>query len=297
MRPDRAVVVAHRVERRLGAAQRANAPAAQHVLAHQARRRRPRLDRRRACRSRGSGPTFDATVVTRPLLGVERHRVELVDASTTSALKALPQVGRRLARSAAARSGSPYSSNRSAAAIQAAKTYPWTSASAIGGSAPCARRGGWLSRPSPSSPGCGCRASSDTGTRRSRRRRGRRTRSIQAQRGFEVRAQVGRELAVAGPADVLAERHDPERRRVDAAVVRAVRHVARARQARRAGSRAGSCLAARRASRSPRGPGARPGSSSVARAMSGWSASVWSDVIRLSRPNGTLNQGMPADGR
>src|SRR5439155_12575082 len=44
------------------------------------------------------------------------------------------------------------------------------------------------------------------------------------QRGLRVGQQLAGEIEVAGPAHVLAERHQKQRRRVDTAVVRAVRH-------------------------------------------------------------------------
>ena len=126
------------------------------------------------------------------------------------------------------------------------ETYPWISHSAIG---PSARRAVGVEdrvvRVLPAlldEAGRPLRAR----TRRSRRRSGRRP-VDPGQRRFDVRPEVAGKLEIAGVAVVRAGQHHEQRRGVVAAVVAAERDLHRAPPSRRAGARAGSCPAGRRA--------------------------------------------------
>ena len=128
---------------------------------------------------------------------------------------------------------------------------------------------------------------------RSRRRASSR-RSIQPSARSAFGISSSSERAVARPAPGLAEQHQPQRRGVDAAVVRRVRHLAGARQL--AAPELVHDLA--RLLLAPgivdAGPGSAPACAASPPPARGATDSSSSEVMIESRPNGAANQGMPA---
>ena len=114
-----------------------------------------------------------------------------------------------------------------------------------------------------------------------------------AQRGLDVRPDLGQGLAIAGALEIHAGEHEEERRRVDRAVVAAERHLAEV------GHLAVTALVQDLARL-----GVRLGSNSVAwvaasvrstpRATDGSIHSINMAVMMPSRPKTVLYQGMPA---
>ena len=117
-----------------------------------------------------------------------------------------------------------------------------------------------------------------------------------AERRARLALERAHERAVAGPALVLLEQDQEQRRRVGASRSTASGGAPRTRSSRRSAARAGSCRAPRRGTDRPCAPGAAASVRSVAAASSGTNGSAWKLVIRLSRPKIAMNQGSPAAG-
>ena len=117
------------------------------------------------------------------------------------------------------------------------------------------------------------------------------------ERGPRLVLEVADELAVAGPALVLVEQDDVQRRRVDGAVVRRVRPLLERGHLAVAHLVEDPARDPRRGSRRRRLPCQSPSTRSVVAASSGVNGSAWRLVKMLSRPNIVMNHGSPAAGR
>ena len=118
--------------------------------------------------------------------------------------------------------------------------------------------------------------------------------SIQASAASIAGHSSRKRLVVAGALDVEAGEQHEQRRRIDAAVIEAERHLAQRRHLAARASRAGSCPARASAAGSLSLAWKAASRRSTPRAMPGSHHSICSAVIRPSRPNVVEYQGMPA---